>query len=43
VAADFKVPQALEIQKRGIYWACMSKYEPMEEWVRPAYKAGKKK
>jgi len=43
VAADFKVPQALEIQKRGIYWACMSKYLPMEEWVQPAYKAGKKK
>ena len=38
VAADFKVPQALEIQKRGIYWACMSKYEPMEEWKQPVYK-----
>lgn len=38
VASDFNVPQALEIQKRGILWACLSKYEPMEEWVQPAYK-----
>jgi type 1 glutamine amidotransferase len=37
VAADFRVPQALEIQKRGILWACMSKYEPMEKWVQPVY------
>ncbi len=43
VAADFKVPQALEIQKRGIHWACMSKYEPMEEWEQPVYKAAKRK
>ena len=38
VAADYKVSQALEIQKRGIRWACMSKYEPMEEWKEPVYK-----
>lgn len=38
VASDFNVPQALEIQKRGIQWACMSKYEPMEEWKQPVYK-----
>ena len=38
VASDFSVPQVLEIQKRGILWACMSKYEPMEEWKQPAYK-----
>jgi type 1 glutamine amidotransferase len=37
VAADFSVPQAFEIQKRGIRWACMSKYEPMEEWREPVY------
>jgi type 1 glutamine amidotransferase len=43
VAADFKVPEALEIQKRGIRWACMSKYEPMEEWKQPVYKTGKNK
>jgi type 1 glutamine amidotransferase len=43
VAADFRVPQALEIQKRGIYWACMSKYEPVEEWKQPVYKTAKKK
>jgi uncharacterized protein len=42
VASDFKVLQALEIQKRGILWACMSKYEPMEEWKQPVYKGGKK-
>lgn len=38
VASDFKVPQALEIQKRGILWASMSKYESMEEWKQPVYK-----
>jgi type 1 glutamine amidotransferase len=37
VAADFNVPQALEIQKRGILWACMSKYEPFEAWKQPVY------
>jgi type 1 glutamine amidotransferase len=42
VAADFKVLQALEIQKRGILWACMSKYEPAESWKQPVYKTGKK-
>jgi uncharacterized protein len=42
VASDFTVPQALEIQKRGIRWAVMSKYEPMEEWKQPVYKTGRK-
>jgi len=37
VAADFSVPQALEIQKRGIRWAAMSKYEPSEPWKMPVY------
>jgi type 1 glutamine amidotransferase len=37
VADDYKVAQALEIQKRGIQWACMSKYEPFEEWRKPVY------
>jgi type 1 glutamine amidotransferase len=37
VADDFKVPEALEIQKRGIRWACMSKYEPLEPWKQPVY------
>jgi uncharacterized protein len=41
VAADFKVAEALEIQKRGIRWASMSKYEPVEPWKQPVY--GKKK
>jgi len=39
VADDYKVPQALEIQKRGILWACLSKYEPVEEWRRPVYRS----
>lgn len=43
VASDFTVPQALEIQKRGIRWAAMSKFEPMEEWKQPAYQSAKKK
>lgn len=38
VATDFNVPQAIEIQKRGIRWAVQSKYEPMEEWKNPIYK-----
>ena len=38
VSADFKVPEALEIMKRGIRWASLSKYEPMEEWKQPVYK-----
>jgi type 1 glutamine amidotransferase len=42
VADDFKVPEVLEIQKRGIRWACMSKYEPLEDWKQPAYKGWNK-
>lgn len=41
VAKDFSVPQVIEIQKRGIRWACMSKFEPMEEWKTPVYKMKK--
>jgi len=41
VASDFTVPEAFEIQKRGIRWACMSRYEPMEVWKEPAYKGRK--
>lgn len=37
VSADFNVPEALEIQKRGIRWASLSKYEPMEDWKQPVY------
>jgi uncharacterized protein len=40
VATDFNVPQALEIQKRGIRWASVSKYEPMEKWNQPVYPKG---
>lgn len=38
VASDYSVPEALEIQKRGIRWASVSKYEPMEEWKQPVYR-----
>lgn len=38
VMSDFNVPQALEIQKRGIRWAAESKYRPKEQWVSPVYK-----
>jgi len=37
VAADFNVPEALEIMKRGIIWASESKYGAREEWVKPVY------
>ena len=35
VASDFKVPEVLEIMKRGILWAAESKYAALEKWVRP--------
>jgi len=37
VAADFDVPEALEIMKRGIIWAAESKYAPHEDWLSPVY------
>lgn len=37
VMADFEVPEALEIMKRGIRWASESKYHGKEEWVKPVY------
>jgi type 1 glutamine amidotransferase len=37
VAADFDVPEALEIMKRGIRWASMSLYEEKEEWLEAVY------
>ena len=37
VMADFEVPEAMEIQKRGIRWAAESKYHPFEEWINPVY------
>ncbi len=39
VAADYNVKQALEIQKRGIRWAAMSKYEPAEKLQQAVYKS----
>jgi hypothetical protein len=38
VIGDFKVPEVLEIQKRGIRWAAESKYHPREEWREPVYR-----
>ncbi len=35
--ADFDVPEAWELLKRGIRWASGSKYLPKEEWVSPVY------
>ena len=37
VAADFEVPEALEIMKRGIRWASLSLYTETEEWLKPVY------
>lgn len=37
VMKDFEVPEALEIQKRGIRWAAESKYHPKEKWTSPVY------
>jgi type 1 glutamine amidotransferase len=36
-AVDFKVPEALEITKRGIIWASESKYGPKENWIEAVY------
>jgi uncharacterized protein len=38
VMADYKVPEAFEIQKRGIRWAGDSKYFEREAWMQPVYK-----
>ncbi len=38
VMKDFTVPEALEIQKRGIRWAAGSKTQPKEKWVEPRYR-----
>jgi type 1 glutamine amidotransferase len=38
VAADFKVPEALEITKRGLLWAAESKYAAPQDLMKPVYK-----
>jgi len=38
VIGDFKGPEVLEIQKRGIRWAAESKYHPKEAWKEPKYR-----
>jgi type 1 glutamine amidotransferase len=37
VMKDFEVPQALEIQQRGIKWASASRHAPPEAWKKPVY------
>ena len=37
VAADFNVPEALELMKRGIRWASESKTGPREKWIKAVY------
>jgi hypothetical protein len=37
VMTDFNVPEALEIEKRGIRWAAESKYFSKEKWIHPIY------
>ena len=39
VSADFKVPEALEIMKRGIIWSSQSRNGNRENWVNPIYKS----
>jgi uncharacterized protein len=38
VMADFGVPEAFEMAKRGIRWAADSKYSPAEQWKVPVYR-----
>ena len=38
VATDFNGLEALEIVKRGILWACESKYQPEEKWIQAVYR-----
>lgn len=37
VMSDFKVPEVLAIQQRGIKWAAESKYHNKEKWKQPIY------
>lgn len=34
---DFESKETLEIMKRGIRWAVLSKYKPAEKWMSPIY------
>ncbi len=38
VIGDFRVPEVLEIQKRGIRWAAGSRVLPKESWKEPRYR-----
>lgn len=37
VMGDFKGPEVLKIQQRGIRWAAESKYHSKEKWIQPIY------
>lgn len=37
IAGDFEVPEAMEIMKRGIRWASVSRYKPLPKWLQPVY------
>ncbi len=37
VAADFDVPEAMTIMKRGIVWAAQSRGGAKEPWIQPVY------
>ena len=37
VMKDFEVPEAMEIQQRGIKWASASRHAPAEPWKKPVY------
>jgi len=37
IAKDFEVPEVMEIMKRGICWAVLSKYAPEEPWLKAVY------
>lgn len=37
IMSDFKVPEVLKIQQRGIRWAAESKYHNKEKWKQPIY------
>jgi len=36
-ASVFEIQEAMEIMKRGIRWASVSKYEALEKWISPVY------
>jgi len=35
---DYDIPESWSIVQRGFRWASESKYQPVEDWLRPVYK-----